>query len=102
MAVCMLVIAIAGSTLEQASSAAKVVLLIFLFLWGFLFGMFIGSSVWIAAPEQHNVWLRTYGQASTTLIYQIFGFAASFYGPYLLSADYGNLGLNVGYFYAGQ
>jgi MFS family permease len=102
MTICMLIIAVVGSTLGQASNAAKVVLLVFLFLWAFLFGMFIGTSVWIAAPEQHNIRLRTYGQASTTTVYQIFGFAASFYGPYMLSADYGNMGLNVGYFYAGK
>ncbi|EXJ64254.1 hypothetical protein A1O7_00590 [Cladophialophora yegresii CBS 114405] len=101
MTICMLIIAVVGSTLGQASNAAKVVLLVFLFLWAFLFGMFIGTSVWIAAPEQHNIRLRTYGQASTTTVYQIFGFAASFYGPYMLSADYGNMGLTVGYFYAG-
>lgn len=64
--------------------------------------MFVGTSVWIAATEQHNVRLRGYGQASTTMVYEIFGFAASFYGPYMLSVDYGNMGLTVGYFYAGQ
>ncbi|OQU97867.1 hypothetical protein CLAIMM_03744 [Cladophialophora immunda] len=101
MTICMLIIAIVGSALGQGSNTAKVVLLVFLFLWAYLFGMFIGTSVWIAAPEQHNIGLRTYGQASTTLVYQIFGFAASFYGPYMLSVDYGNMGLNVGYFYAG-
>ncbi|KAK5207548.1 hypothetical protein LTR72_007196 [Exophiala xenobiotica] len=101
MTACMLIIAIVGSVVGQTSSKAKVVLLVFLFLWAFLFGMFIGTSVWISAPEQHNLQLRTYGQASTTWIYQIFGFAASFYGPYLLSVDYGNMGLTVGYFYAG-
>jgi SP family sugar:H+ symporter-like MFS transporter len=102
MTVCMLIIAIVGSVLGQNSSTAKVVLLVFLFLWAYLFGMFIGTSVWISAPEQHSLRLRTYGQASTTLVYQIFGFAGSFYGPYMLSVDYGNMGLSVGYFYSGM
>ncbi|KAJ9607335.1 hypothetical protein H2200_008408 [Cladophialophora chaetospira] len=101
MTICMLIIAVVGSTLGQASNTAKVVLLVFLFLWGFVFGLCIGTSVWVAAAEQHNIRLRTYGQASTTLIYQIFGFAASFYAPYMLSVDYGNMGVSVGYFYAG-
>lgn len=101
MTTCMLIISIVGSALGQTSHQAKVVLLVFLFLWAFLFGAFIGTSVWISAPEQHNIRLRTYGQASTTTVYQIFGFAASFYGPYMLSVDYGNMGLTVGYFYAG-
>lgn len=102
MIVCMLIIAIVGSTLGESSSKAKVILLVFLFLWAYLFGLFIGTSVWIAAPEQHSLRLRTYGQASTTTVYQIFGFAASFYGPYMLSVNYGNMGLTVGYFYAGM
>ena len=101
MTFCMLIIAIVGSALGQTSNTAKVVLLVFLFLWGFMFGMFIGTATWIAAAEQHNVRSRTYGQASTTFIYQVFAFAASFYGPYMLSVDYGNMGLDVGYFYAG-
>ena len=102
MTICMLIIAIVGSALGRANETAKSILLGFLFLWAFLFGLFIGTSVSIAAPEQHDIRLRTYGQASTTFVYQIFGFAASFYSPYMLSDDYGNMGLNVGYFYAGK
>jgi hypothetical protein len=102
MTVCMLIIAAVGSGLGSGSTESKTILLVFLCLWAFLFGAFIGTSVWIAAPEMHNIRLRTYGQASTTMVYQIFGFAASFYSPYMLSASYGNMGLNVGYFYAGM
>jgi SP family sugar:H+ symporter-like MFS transporter len=91
-----------GSVLGQNDSKAKIVLLVFLFSWSFIFGAFIGTSVWVSAPEQHNLQLRTYGQASTTLIYQTFGFASSFYGPYMLNAQYGNMGLNIAYFHAGK
>ncbi len=102
MTVCMLIIGIVGSALGQKSDTAKVVLLVFLFLWALLFGVFIGASVWVGAPEQHSLQLRTYGQASTTLIYQIFGFASSFYGSYMLNPHYGNMGLNIAYFHAGM
>ena len=95
MTVCMLIIGIVGSALGQKSDTAKVVLLVFLFLWALLFGVFIGASVWVGAPEQHSLQLRTYGQASTTLIYQIFGFASSFYGSYMLNPHYGNMGLTL-------
>jgi hypothetical protein len=61
-----------------------------LFLWSFLFAPFITTATWIATPEQHNVRLRTYGQASTTRIYQIFGFAASFRTPYQLNPQCGH------------
>lgn len=116
----MLIIAIVGSVLGQQSDVAKRVLLGFLFSWAFMFGCFIGTTVWVGAPEQHTIRLRTYGQASTTTVYQvtynpgvplqaahltssqIFGFAATFYGPYMISKDYGNMGLTVGYFYAGM
>lgn len=102
MTICMLVIAIVGSVLGPDSDGAKVILLIFLCAWAVLFTLFLGSSVWVSAPEQHNVRLRTYGQASTTFVYEIFGFAANFYTPYMLNVDYGNMGLNVGYFYGGE
>jgi SP family sugar:H+ symporter-like MFS transporter len=57
--------------------------------------------VWLASAEIHSVRMRTYGQANTTSIYQIFSFGAAFWTPYMLSADYGNMGTNVGYFYFG-
>lgn len=102
MMVCMLIIGIVGSTLGQTTSKARIILLVFLFLWSFVFGLFIGSSVWIAAPEQHSLRLRTYGQASTVWIYQVFGFASSFWAPYQINPQYGNMGMSVGYFYAGE
>lgn len=101
MMVCMLTIGSVGSTLGQTTSKARIVLLVFLFLWSFVFGLFIGTSAWIAAPEQHSLRLRTYGQASTVWIYQVFGFASSFWAPYQISPQYGNMGMSVGYFYAG-
>jgi SP family sugar:H+ symporter-like MFS transporter len=102
MASCMLIISAVASGLGSQGAVAKTVLVVFLCLWAVIFGAFIGTSVWIAAPEMHSVRLRTYGQACTTTFYQIFGFAASFYSPYMLSAQYGNMGLNVGYFYFGK
>ena len=102
MTVCMLVIGIVGSTLGQTTSKAKVVPLVFLFLWSFVFGMCIGTSSWISAPEHHSLRLRTYGQASTVWVYQVFGFASSFWGPYQINPQYGNMGMSVGYFYAGE
>ena len=99
---CMLIIGIAGSALGEESNTARVVLLVFLFLWSFTFGLFIGASVWVGAPEQHSLQMRTYGQASTTLVYQVFGFASSFYGSYMLNPQYGDMGLNIAYFHAGM
>ncbi|KAL2786716.1 hypothetical protein BJX66DRAFT_341932 [Aspergillus keveii] len=49
----------------------------------------------------HSVRLRTYGQAFATALYEIFSFAATFYTPYMLNAEYGDMGLNIGYFYFG-
>lgn len=53
----------------------------------------------LASAEMHSVRLRTYGQASSATVYQIFGFAATFWTPYMLQPQYGNWGTNVGYFY---
>lgn len=102
MSVCMLIISAVATGLGSEGAVSKMVLVVFLCLWGVVFGAFIGTSVWIAAPEMHSARLRTYGQACTIMFYQIFGFGASFYSPYMLSAKHGNMGLNVGYFYFGE
>lgn len=101
MALCMLIFSAVSTGLGPTNSIAKSVLVAFLCIWAFVFGGCIGSSVWLASAEMHSVRLRTYGQANTTFFYQIFVFAASFWTPYMLSKDYGNMGTNVGYFYFG-
>lgn len=101
MALCMLVFSAVSTGLGATNPIAKNVLVAFLCIWAFVFGGCIGSSVWLGSAEMHSVRLRTYGQANTTFFYQVFGFAASFWSPYMLSKDYGNMGTNVGYFYFG-
>jgi MFS transporter, SP family, sugar:H+ symporter len=53
----------------------------------------------VASVEMHSIRLRTYGQAYAVIMYQIFSFGAAFWTPYMLHAEYGNMGTNVGYFY---
>ena len=101
MATCMLIFSAVSSALGAQSSIARNILVAFLCIWAFVFGGCIGPSVWLASAELHSVRLRTYGQANTTFFYQIFGFAAAFWTPYMLSPDYGNMGTRVGYFYFG-
>jgi len=101
MAACMLIFSAVSTGLGSAASTSKSVLVAFLCIWAFIFGGCIGSSVWLASAEMHAVRLRTYGQACTTMVYSTFAFGASFWTPYMLSADYGNMGTNVGYFYFG-
>lgn len=102
MASCMLTFSAVSSGLGAQSQISKNVLVAFLCIWAFIVGGFIGPSVWIAAPEQHSVRLRTYGQANTVAFYEIFAFAAAFYSPYMINEAYGNMGYNVGYFYFGK
>lgn len=101
-AIFMLIVSAVGSALGSGTTTAKLVLVVFFCLWGACFGSLVGVSVWTTAPELHSVRLRTYGQAFSTACYEIFGFAASFYAPYMVNASYGNMGLNVGYFYFGN
>ena len=101
MALCMFIFSAVSTGLGQTNPIAKNVLVAFLCIWAFVFGGCIGSSVWLGSAEMHSVRLRTYGQANTTVFYQIFAFAATFWTPYMLSKDYGNMGTNVGYFYFG-
>lgn len=101
MSACMLIVGAVGTSLGQSDPVAQKVLVAFLCVWAFLFGGFIGPCVWLASAEMHSVRLRTYGQANTTLLYEIFAFGSSFWTPYMLNADYGNMGTNVGYFHFG-
>jgi SP family sugar:H+ symporter-like MFS transporter len=101
MAACMLIFSAVSTGLGSGSPTSKNVLVAFLCIWAFIFGGCIGSSVWLASAEMHSVRLRTYGQACTTMTYSAFAFACSFWTPYMLSASYGNMGTNVGYFYFG-
>jgi hypothetical protein len=101
MAICMLIFSAVSTALGANNSVAKNLIVAFLCLWSFIFGGLIGSSVWLASAEMHSVRLRTYGQANTVVIYNILAFGATFWTPYMLSVDYGNMGANVGYFYAG-
>ncbi|KAJ5665550.1 mfs monosaccharide transporter protein [Penicillium maclennaniae] len=101
MAICMLILSTVSTALGSDDPAAQKVVIAFLCIWAFVFGGFIGPSVWLASAEMHSVRLRTYGQANTTLLYEIFSFAVQFWTPYMLNVKYGNMGVNVGYFYFG-
>ncbi|CAI7641798.1 unnamed protein product [Penicillium pancosmium] len=100
MAICMLILSSVSTALGD-STITKNIIVAFLCIWAFVFGGLIGSSVWLASAQMHSTRLRTLGQANTTFCYQIFGFAAQFWTPYMLSAEHGNMGVNVGYFYFG-
>lgn len=100
MAVCMLILSTVSTALGS-TEISKMVVVILLCLWSFVFGGTIAPSAGLASVEMHSVRLRTYGQANTTVLYGIFSFGAAFWTPYMLDADYGNMGPSVGYFYAG-
>ena len=102
MMTCMLVFAATNSGEHGTKSAAsRGVLVAFLSLWAFFFGGFISSTQFLASAEMHAVRHRNYGQAFVSMFGNIFGFAANFWGPYMLNVKYGNMGTNVGYFYFG-
>jgi sugar porter (SP) family MFS transporter len=101
MAISMLIFSSVSTALGADDPTAQSVVVAFLCIWAFIFGGFIGSSVWLSSAEMHSIRLRTYGQANTTFIYNIFAFGASFWTPYMLNPAYGNMGANVGYFYFG-
>jgi sugar porter (SP) family MFS transporter len=100
MATCMLVLSSVNTALGM-NDIAQIVVVVLLCLWAFVFGGTIAANASLHAVEMHSVSLRTYGQASTTIIYGIFTFGATFWTPYMLSPYYGDMGPNVGYFYAG-
>ncbi|KAI0484822.1 general substrate transporter [Xylariaceae sp. FL0804] len=101
MGICMLIFAVVATALGQAAQSAQVVLIAFLCLWALIFGATSGPTVWVASPEMHSLRLRTFGQGYAVLVYEVFSFGAAFWTPYMLGADYGDMGTNVGYFYFG-
>nr|POE70852.1 high-affinity glucose transporter ght2 [Quercus suber] len=101
MASCMLILSAVSSGLGSGSLVSQQILVAFFCIWAFCFGSLISPSAWVSSAEMHSVYLRTYGQANTTICSSILGFAAQFWTPYMLSPAYGNLGTNVGYFYFG-
>ncbi|CAI7651797.1 unnamed protein product [Penicillium bialowiezense] len=101
MAGCMLILSSVSTGLGPSNPIAKKVVVVFLCLWAFAFGGFVGSGAWLSSAEMHSVRLRTYGQANTTCLYDIGSFGAAFWTPYMLNPKYGNMGANVGYFYFG-
>lgn len=101
MAVCMLILSSVSTALGPGNGIAKLVVVILLSLWAFVFGGTIAPSAGLASVEMHSVRLRTYGQANTTIFYGLFSFGATFWTPYMLDPEYGNMGPSVGYFYAG-
>ncbi|KGO78036.1 Major facilitator superfamily domain, general substrate transporter [Penicillium italicum] len=100
MAACMLSLSSVSTALEM-DERAEIVTVVLLCLWAFVFGGTIAASANLSSVEMHSVSLRTFGQANTTMFYGIFAFGATFWTPYMLDADYGDMGPNVGYFYAG-
>lgn len=101
MATCMLVLSSVNTALGSDNEIAKMVVVILLCFWAFIFGGTIAPSAGLASVEMHSVALRTYGQANTIIFYGLFSFGATFWTPYMLDPDHGNMGPNVGYFYAG-
>jgi len=104
MMTCMLVFAATSTGLGGANNvnaASRDVLIAFLCLWAFTFGGFISSTQFMASSEMHAVRHRSYGQAFASLVANLVAFGSSFWGPYMLNPDYGNMGTNVGYFYFG-
>ena len=100
MAVCMLILSSVNTSLGT-DDTAQIVMVVLLCLWAFVFGGTIAPSASLASVEMHSVSLRTFGHANTIVFYGIFSFGATFWTPYMLNPNYGDMGPNVGYFYAG-
>lgn len=101
MAASMLTFAAVASATSQSDPTTQKVLVVFLCVWSFTFGATSGPIAWVSSSEMHSIRMRTKGQSYAVGVYEVFSFGAAFWTPYMLSAEYGNMGTNVGYFYAG-
>ena len=98
---CLFIVSAVNSGLGQSNEITKKVLVAFLAIWAFTYAGSLAAGCYLAAPEIHSVRLRTFGQAFNQMVNHIFGFAVTFWTPYMLNVSYGNMGINVGYFYFG-
>lgn len=98
---CMLIFSAISSGLGTTVHTTQSALIAFLCIWCFIFSSTTSPVVWVGSAEMHSIRLRTYGQALALCVNSIFAFSASFWTPYMISPDYGNMGTNVGYFYFG-
>ncbi|KAL3483965.1 hypothetical protein BJX62DRAFT_244396 [Aspergillus germanicus] len=98
---CMVIFAAVSSGLGSESDVVHDVLVVFLCLWAVFFGGCIGSSQWLTSAEMHAIRHRPRAQAFNISVTNVFVFATNFWTPYMLDAEYGNMGTNVGYFYFG-
>lgn len=71
MSVCMLIFS------SFSTGVARNVLVAFLCIWAFVSGGCICPSMGLASVEIYSLRLRTYGQANTTFVYQVFAFGAA-------------------------
>ncbi|KAK5046903.1 hypothetical protein LTR84_007257 [Exophiala bonariae] len=99
---CMFIVAIAGSVLGQTSTKTQLLCTAFICFWGVSYGGFVGTSLTVTTSEMHAVKLRGYGQAFVITVYELLSFGSSFATPYMISASYGNMRMNVGYFFGGE
>lgn len=97
----MLIFSAVSSGLGTHAKATQNVLVAFLCIWCFSFASCASPAIWVASAEMHSIRLRTHGQALSLFVNSVFAFAASFWTPYMISPQYGNMGTNVGYFYFG-
>ena len=98
---CLLIVSAVNSGLGQASMVTKNVLVAFLCMWAFFYASALAAGLYLVSPEIHSLRLRTFGQAINQMVSHIVGFAVTFWTPYMLNVSYGNMGINVGYFFFG-
>ncbi|KAF2174235.1 hypothetical protein M409DRAFT_16498 [Zasmidium cellare ATCC 36951] len=97
----MLIAGIVNTCLGSQNTTGLIVLITLLCLWSAIAAAFVTSTAWLLASELHSVRLRTYGQAFVMGVSFIFQFANNFYLPYMLNPRYGNMGVNITYFFFG-
>ncbi|KAF2159955.1 hypothetical protein M409DRAFT_37833 [Zasmidium cellare ATCC 36951] len=101
MATSMILFSAVSTALGSGHHTAQIILVVCFCIWTFTLGASVGACVFQSSVDMHTGRLRTYGQASTTITYQLLAFASGFWTPYMLGVNYGDMGTNVGYFYFG-
>lgn len=87
---------IGGATIPETQSA-YLVAVSFMFVWGFVYQMSLGSTAWSVVAELASFRLKSRTQGLANLVLGVIQWTVGFVFPYMFNPDSGNLGGKVGF-----
>lgn len=100
MTICELIVAVVG-TVDASSQVANYVLIVFVCLYVFSFASTWGPAGWVVIGEIFHLPMRSKGVALSTASNWLWNCVIAILVPYMVDADYGNMGAKVFFIWSG-